>query len=192
MSISDRLELILREPTPERLWQLRGDLMIAAIDPQAPALHTLNQAFRFFSELASKSTAREYSHFASLLDITAVGVVVISGAKEAVEEGTSLLGTLLTAALSEGFMVLAARQYVKAWEEEMHSVYQQAAWELYQQFWLLSVHMQDSLPTEQRRSLLDNLLQPAFDKATPGTVRALLIGRLYQLLLLIQLSDAVI
>ncbi len=192
MSISERLELVLREPTPERLWQLRGDLILAGVEPQAPALQTLSQAFRFFSELASKATAREYSHFASLLDIAAVGVVVISDAKEAIDEDSNLLGTLLTAALSEGFMVLAARQYVKAWEEEMHAVYQRAAWELYQQLWILSVQMQTGLPATQRRTLLDNLLQPAFDNATPGSVRALLIGRLYQLLLLIQLSDAAI
>lgn len=190
MLTPESLTQILREPTPDGLWRLRGDLLAAGLAPDAPALRVLNRAYYFFTELSVKASAREYSHFASMLDIAAVGVVVVSRFSETIEEEDRLLGALITAALSEGFMVMAARQYVKAWEEEMQAVYKKSAWDLYGEFWVLSSELQAGVPAAERKLLLDNLLKPVFDDQTSGTVRALIIGRLYQMLLLVYLYHA--
>ena len=62
-----------------------------------------------------------------------------------------------------------------------------AAWDLYGELWQLSQHMQPGLSMEDRRLLLDSLLRPVTEPEAPGTVKAMIIGRLYQLLLLIHL-----
>lgn len=183
MSVPDSLAQMLTSPTPEALWTLRGDLLEAGIPAESPIWNVLDQAHRFLSTLKSKSTAREYSHFASLLDIGAIGLVVLDNLGEEGKNG-GFLGKILTGALSEGLMVLAARQYVKVWEEEMSAVYQETAWNLYQLLWHLSEQTQGGLPAGERRTLIDHLLQPLTLEEISGTVKAILAGRLYQLLLL--------
>lgn len=184
MSVPDSLTQMLTSPTPEGLWALRGDLLVAGVPAGLPVWHVLDQAHHFLNTLKSKSTAREYSHFASLLDIGAIGLVVLDNLGEG-GENEGFLGKILTGALSEGLMVLAARQYVKAWEEEMSAVYQEAAWALYQLLWHVSEQMQSGLKAGERRTLIDHLLRPLTLEDTPGTVKAILAGRLYQLLLLV-------
>jgi hypothetical protein len=90
----------------------------------------------------------------------------------------------LVGGLSESLMILAARQYVKAWDNEMSSDINQAAWFLYREYWQLSADMQPELAREERRRLVDELLAPIYDSGISGTAKAALIGRLFQLLLM--------
>jgi hypothetical protein len=146
----------------------------------------LDHFYHFLNELVASSTAREFSHFASLLDIAAVGGVVLEsfiGEKDSED----LWKRLMLGAVSEAMMVLAARQYVKAWEQEMKASYNSAAWHLSQEYWKLSALLRPELTSEVRQALIKDLIEPIQDDNVEGIVRAGVIVRLFQLLLFAQL-----
>jgi hypothetical protein len=176
------------EPSPSGLWQLRGELLRLGVTPDASVWPILDEYYGFLNELVASATAREYSHFASLLDIGAVGAVALQNLLTA-EKGDLLWQRVLAGGLSEGLMVLAARQYVKAWEGELSSLFHGAAWNLFWHLWHLSLELRPELNPPARRAHLDELLSPLRDEETGGTVKAALITRLYQLLLLIHLRE---
>ena len=185
--MQDNLKTILTMPTPTALWQLRADLLQLELAADSAVWQTLDQFFTFLTELTAKSTAHQYSHFASMLDIGAVGGVAIQNLADAQHAG-DLWRKLLLGGLSESLMVLAARQYVKAWEGEMTAVYHTTAWVLYNALWRLSETTQPGLSPTDRRHLIEKLLAPLHDEAVTGTIKAVLIGRLFQILLLAHLS----
>lgn len=187
MTLSATLTDLMREPTPAGLRLLRGDLYESGVPADAPVRPVLDQAYRFFNQLLTTTSAKEYSQFASLLDIGAMGIVVLQNISDA-QETDGFWGKLVSGALSEGLMIMASRQYVKAFEEELRAVYQTASWTLFHEMWQLSTLMQPDLSPGERRLLLDQLLAPLHDQEMPGTAKALLIGRLYQLLLLVHLQ----
>lgn len=186
MRLLETLSAVLTNPSPEALWQLQGDLLNEGFPPDAPVMAILDAFYNYLNELVASATAREYSHFASLLDMGAVGGVAIQNLVEW-ENSEDWWRRLLVGGLSESLMILAARQYVKAWENEMSSDYNQAAWFLYREYWQLSADMQPDLEPEERRRLVDKLLAPIHDPETNGTAKAALLGRLFQLLLMANL-----
>jgi hypothetical protein len=95
---------------------------------------------------------------------------------------------LLAGAVSEGMMVVAARQYVKAWEVEMRSDYNAAAWYLAQEYWRLSQDLQPDLAPAKRRVLVDQLFEPFADKDLEATAKAGLIVYMFQLLLVARIQ----
>lgn len=188
----DGLLALIAAPSPDTLRRLRGVLLEAGLVPDAEVWATLDHFFQFLNELAANATSRQYSHFASLLDIGAVGSVAVQNllsADDGEPGGPQIWKRLLAGGLSEGLMVLAARQYVKAWEGEMAAVYRAAAWNLTQHLWRISSQMRPEMPAGDRRHLLERLLAPAGDESLPGTARAALIARLYQVVLLVQISN---
>ena len=187
MTLATTLTALMQEPTPAGLRRLRGDLYAAGMPGDAPLRPVLDQAYHFFNQLLATTSAKEYSHFASLLDIGALGIVVVQNIADA-QETEGFWGKLVSGALSESLLIIASRQYVKAVEEELRAVYQAAAWDLFDELWQVSALMQPELPAGQRRNMLDQLLAPLHDPDMPGTAKALLIGRMYQLLLLIYLQ----
>lgn len=183
MSLNESLLQILTEPTPESLWQLRKELLAAKEENSAKTRAVLNEFFLFLNGLVASSTARQYSHFASLLDLGAVGGVAIQNLLD-LEESDDWSQRLLVGGLSEVLMVLAARQYVKAWEEEMTASFTAAAWYLYGEFWQLSLDLQPELSGETRNALVEQLIAPLLSDEVSGTVKAAIIVHFYQLLLL--------
>ena len=69
-------------------------------------------------QLATGTSSRDYSDLASKLDVGALGGVVLEHVLES-EKAEDLALRLFTGLLSEGLMVLATRQHVKAWEGEL-------------------------------------------------------------------------
>lgn len=187
VKIPASISTLLTAPSPAGLWKLRGDLLEVGLPTKSVIWSLLADSYTFLNELQAKSTAREYSHFASLLDVGAVGGIAIQNMMEGGKN--TMWQRLIAGGLSEGLMVMAARQYVRAWEGEMNATYQQAAWNLYGALWDLSNEMQDNLPAGQRRQLIDTLLAPLHDEHVTGTVKAALIARLYQTLILVRLSS---
>lgn len=182
------LALTLTQPSPEALWKLRNDLLAAGMSVSAPEIEILNEFHGFLNDLVARSTAREYSHFASLLDIAAVGGVALQNLLDTEEDSDDWLVRILLAAMSEVLMVMAARQYVKAWEAEMVATRNAAAWTLGEAFWRLSAELQPDLSQDVRNQLVEHLLSPLNDPDCNGTVKAALIVRCYQLLLVIRLK----
>jgi len=183
MPLLDTLNTTLTNPTPDALWQLQGDLLAEGFPPDAPIMAVLDAFHIFLNELTASATAREYSHFASILDMGAVGGIAIQNLLES-RDSEGWWQRLLVGGLSESLMIIAARQYVKAWDNEMTSDFNHAAWFLYRHYWQLSAEMQPDLDRSERRRLVDELLAPVHNPEINGTAKAALLGRLFQLLLL--------
>jgi hypothetical protein len=183
MLLSPTLAEVLTRPTPEALWLLRADLLEQGMQESSRLSVVIDEFFRFLNQLVASSTAREYSHLASILDMSAVAGVA---AQNLLEENDSedWWQRFVAGAVSEGMMVLAARQYVKAWEVEMRADYNAAAWYLAQEYWGLSVDLQPELAPARRRKLVDQLFTPFLDEQVEGIVKVGLIARLFQILLL--------
>ncbi len=182
MSLRAALRETLQRPTPDALWELRTEIFLEDRAEDDPVWEVVDGFHEFLSELSATATARQYSHYASLLDIAAVGGVAFESVLEEGDPGDKVL-RLLLAGISEGLMVLATRQHVKAWGSEMDSVYRKAAWSLQAQLWRLARDSGSGLEVAKRRELIDTLLRPLRDGQVSGEVKAVIIGRLFQLLL---------
>jgi hypothetical protein len=190
-SVQEAIQPVLTQPTPADLVTLQGALLASGQrdEPFDSALEIAGQFHAYLCDLQSKVTAREYSELASRLDIGAVGAValesIITSDKESLWQG------LLLGALGEGLMVAASRQYVKAWEVETAQVHTCAAWHLTEALWRTSGEMQPDLRPEERWEAIQSLLAPAYDDEVAGEAKALLLGRVFQILLLTHLARVV-
>jgi hypothetical protein len=188
MLSNETLAAVLTSPTPAGLWHLRGDLLQTEVSPTASLWAVLDRFFDFLNELSAHMSAHEYHQLASFLDVGAMGGVVIQNLLAAEVTTAELWQRLLVGGFSEGLLVLASRQYVKSAEAGMAGVYNTAAWYLYQELWQISAQLQPELSPATRRQLVARLLDPIHQESVQGTVKAALIGRLFQVLLLVHLK----
>lgn len=190
-SLQDIVPMILTQPTPEALVVLQGGLLarLKEGEPVAQALELASHFFEYLCELQSKITARQYSELASLLDIGAVGAVALENMLFS-EGGNSWQGFLLGAA-GEGLMVAASRQYIKAWQAETGPVHTCAAWYLTEALWHASSEMRPELEEEKRWQAIQALLAPAYDPDVPAPEKAVLLGRVFQMMLATYLARLV-
>ena len=185
--LEEQINQIARIPTAGAVWQLHGALL-ASTQGQPGMERTLQVAREFYvylSELQSKMTSRQYNELASRLDIASVGMLAL---QDILTEQEHLGKSLLLGGIGEALMVLASRQYVKAWEQELKSVHRYAAWSLYDALWHLSLQYQPTLATGERLALIDTTLAPALDDDTPFETRTLLVLRLFQVSLLLLIA----
>lgn len=182
--LTDLLTRIARKPTVEDLWGLRGPLLACSADhPDALWVGDLSREFYLYlSELRSKMTARQYNELASRLDMSAVGTLAL---QDILLEQEELFKSLLLGGLGEGLMVMASRQYIKAWEQELQAVHRQAAWVLYGVLWELSRKHQPDMAPGERQRFIESSLAPALDSETSSEAKMLLLIRLFQVALLI-------
>ena len=182
--LNELLNRIARQPTTDDLWALRGTLLACTQgQPEAQLAHEIAREFyMYLSELQSKMNARQYNELASLLDIGSVGMLAL---QDIIFEEKDLWKNLLLGGIGEGLMVLASRQYVKAWEQELKSVHRRAAWTLYGVLWQMSCEHQPDVAASERQALIEATLAPALDDDTPFESRMLLLLRLFQTLLLL-------
>jgi hypothetical protein len=178
----ESLAKVLTSPSAAEVWRLRADLLQAGLTADAKTWTVLHEFRGYLDRLETSTSSREYSHLASKLDIGAVGGVLVEHMVES-ENARELAVRLLSGILSEGLMVLATRQHVKAWEGELSAVYREAAWYLYGEIWRWAEELKPDLEPTERRALIDRLLDPVLSDDTPGLHRAVLVGRLFQLLL---------
>jgi hypothetical protein len=102
--------------------------------------------------------------------------------------GEKLLERVLVGGLSEALMVMASRQYVKAFNRELTAFYQQVIWQLRAHFWRFSAARRPGLAPAVRASLIDSLFAPVLHDKAPGNAKALVLACLFQMLLLGALS----
>lgn len=187
-SLEDTVRPILNQPTPAALVALQGALLASGRQGKAleRALEIAGRFHAYLSELESKISARDYSELASRLDIGAVGAVALENILSAERE--NFWQGLLLGALAEGLMVAASRQYIKGWEVETGLVQTHAAWYLTEALWHTSVELQPDLSPERRWQAIQSLLAPAYDSGVPAPDKAVLLGRVFQMLLLTHLA----
>lgn len=182
--LNDLLTHIAHEPTCDDLWTLRGTLLVCTQDQaEGPLVNEVAREFYIYlSELQSKMTARQYNELASRLDIGSIGMLAL---QDIIIEQENLWKNLLLGGIGEGLMVLASRQYIKAWEQELKSVHRRAAWTLYGVLWQLSQQYQPEMASNERQALIETTLAPALDEETPFETKALMLLRLFQTVLLL-------
>jgi hypothetical protein len=187
-SLEEVIRSLLSQPTADDLVALQGALLASGQRSEAVdrALDVAGHFFSYLSELQSKIAAKDYSELASRLDIGAVGVVALENI--VVGERESFWKQLLLGGLGEGLMVAASRQYVRGWEVETGLVHREAAWYLAEVLWYASCEMQPDLPAEERWQAIEVLLAPAHDPEVAGPAKALLLGHVFQMLLLTYLA----
>ncbi len=182
--LNQLLNHIARQPTAADLWALRGTLLMCTKDQAEAQLinDVAREFYLYLSELQSKMTARQYNELASRLDIGSVGTLAL---QDILLERENLWKNLLLGGIGESLMVLASRQYIKAWEQELRSVHRSAAWTLYGVLWNLSCQYQPEMADEQRRALIEETLAPALAEETSSETKMLLLLRLFQTILLL-------
>ena len=187
-SLQDALGSVLARPTPETLVELQAALLALENQRQEvdQALELAGHFYSYLCELRTKITARDYSELASRLDIGAVGAVALENLIAG--SGEDLWKRLFLGGLGEGLMVAASRQYIKAWQAEAGLVHCEAAWYLADALSRASQQVQPDLPRQERWAAIDRLLAPARDPDAPAPAKALLLGRVFQLLLLSRVS----
>lgn len=189
LTLQDAIRPVLSLPTPEAMIALQGALLACGQEGEAVdyALGVAGHFYDYLSELQSKIAARDYSEMASRLDIGAVGAVALQNLLSA--EKDSFWQKLVLGGLSEGLMVAASRQYIKGWQVETGLVHSHAAWVLTEALWHASREMQPGLPAEQRWQAIQSLLAPAYDPGVPAPEKAILLGRIFQVLLITYLAQ---
>jgi hypothetical protein len=108
------------------------------------------------------------------------------GQREA-DGGRELLEKILLGTGGESLMVAASRQYVKAWQAELHSVHCQAAWFLSGALWRLAADSDIGAGPGERWGRIQALFAPVRDPEIPNPDKALLLARVFQLVLVSQL-----
>ncbi len=189
--IQNSLLMALSAPSPTVLWQLRSDLLEANLPHDMPIWNLLDEFHGFLNTLSASTTAHEYSKIATLLDIGAIGFVALEHVIDGNLSPSQLWRRLIAGSAGEGLMVLASRQYVKAFQAETIAVFRSSAWHLYQDLWQISTDTQPDLEVEVRRQVIDQLLAPIHDESVDQMVKVVLIGRLFQLLLVIRLNQCI-
>lgn len=190
MSIREALTGVLSGPSPADLWRLRAELLEAGIPADARVWGVLDAFRSYLDQMATTTSSRDYSDLASKLDISAVGGVVLEQVLES-EKAEELALRLFTGLISEGLMVLATRQHVKAWQSELSAVCRNAAWYLHGELWRWAEARKPELPPGERRLLLDRLLSPLLSEEGDCFSKSVLAGLLFQMLLLSHLAGEI-
>ena len=182
------LRKVLAAPQVRDLWTVRAELLQAGLAPDSQVWPILSGFQEFLGRLETGSSSRDHSELASKLDIGAVGGIALEQILESETSG-DLAQRLLMGLVSEGLMVAATRQHVKAWKGELASVYRSAAWLLYEELWRWTEGQKPDLPADERRRLLDRLFDPLHDSETPEESKTILVVRLFQVLLATRFAD---
>lgn len=191
-SLQDAVRSAMSQPTPVALVTLQGALLASGGRPEelSPALKIMGHFHGYLSELESKVSARGYSELASRLDIGAIGAVALENIVTAEKE--NFWSRFLLGGAAEALMIAASRQYIKGWEVETRLVQTQAAWYLTELLWQTSMEMQPDLEPEKRWQAIQALLAPAYHSDVPALDKAVLLGRIYQILLLTHLAPLLV
>ena len=189
MSLPEAILASISAPTPDALWLLRRELLVRGVPADAPVWPVLDTFHGFLGRLAASNAARGYSERASKLDIAALGGIALEELATA-SNGRELASRLLGSALSESLAVAATRQHVHAWQSDLEGLFDEVAWSLYGAMWRWAEVRQPSLERQERRALLDRLITPARSAKTDAAARVTLLVRLFQILLLDAVAEA--
>lgn len=187
------LQRILTKPATSDLLALQGILLFWEEKADAPSerarftyvLALLQDFYSYLVGLESKVEAHAFAELAAKMDMGAFGVVVAGNIRGA---GEKVLERVLMGGLSETLMVLASRQYIKAFNRDLEAFFLQVAWQLRAHYWRFSAARCPNLPPAEREALLDSLFGPIFDPHASSEAKPVVLGCLFQVLLLGSMS----
>lgn len=187
-SLEQVIAQVASRPTPDALVDLQGAILASGGTGQVmeQALDVAGHFYSYLSELQSKLSARNFSELASRLDIGAVGAVALENVLA--NRGGEMWQGLMLGGLGELLMVAASRQYIKGWQLESELVHREAAWYLTEALWRASGTAEADAPVEARWQVISSLLAPARAADVAQEEKAVLLGRVFQILLLTLVS----
>ncbi|MBP1601202.1 MAG: hypothetical protein H6Q06_1353 [Acidobacteria bacterium] len=190
MPLIEALGRTLSSPTTMHLWQLRAELLESGVPPGGRVWAILGEYQRFLEQVRASTESRQYSELASELDIASISGIVVERFLEP-QGARELALSTISGILSEGLMALATRQHVKAWKAGLASVCAGSAWFLYEEMWHWAQRKKPEVNAVERRRLLDLLFAPACSAHQGDAGIFLLIGSLFQVLLVSEVADEI-
>jgi len=187
---------------PESLWRLRSELHLLQTyldshgekraDLRAAVQATLAltaDAHAFHVELRSALTDKQYTQFASVLDLGAIGTLALENLLTA-EKIT--IPRLLLNALSELLVYLASREYVKGADSRAAAALQARASPLQDEVWAtLGRYRKKASSAELREAqrAIDGFFGTLATGALPAEARAALLAGTFQILLRLRCAE---
>ncbi len=187
------LQRILTKPATNDLLALQGILLSWEEKADAPlereritsALALLEDFYNYLVGLESKLEAHAFAALASKMDMGAVGVVIAGNIRDA---GDRVMERVLMGGVSETLMLLSSRQYIKAFDRDLEAFFLQTAWQLRAHFWRFSAARCPGMAPSERAALIDSLFVPVFYQRASSEAKPILLGCLFQVLLLGSMS----
>jgi hypothetical protein len=168
---------ILAAPTPADLWDLQKTLLVIGGGPAARARAVARQFHGCLRALESKSSSRRASRLGAALGSAAVGSVSLPDLQRrqdiALQE---LFESAIPAVLEVGSAISSAQ----AWEVEAQLIYDDYAWFLYEELWDISTVAAPELTADDRRTRIDQVLDPLLDPTVPDGDRATLLVEVFR------------
>ena len=174
------LERILVEPTPDDLWALQKMLLVRGGDVAAAARAVAHSFHACLRTLESKSASRNASRLGAVLGAAAVGSVTLP---DLLRRQDVAIEQLLESALPAVLEIGSAMGANQAWEVEAQLIYDEFAWALYEELWAISRGAVPELSPEERRSRIDQVLDPLLDPEVPDADRAALLVEVFRTVL---------
>ena len=171
------LDQILANPTASELWGFQKALLVAG-DGDAERARDVARAFHScLRTLGSKAASRSASRWGAALGTAAVASVSLPELHDRQERG---IGELLEQSLPALLEIGASVRSAQAWEIEAGLVYDEFAWFLYEQLWEISQRVRPELADDERRSRVDDVIDPLLDPSVPDHDRATLVVDLFR------------
>lgn len=171
-ALRSSFQRILANPTPDELWDLQKTLLVVGGEDADRARRVARAFHACLRTLQSKSASRSASRWGAVLGTAAVASVSLPEVRDRQERG---LEQLLERALPAVLEVGAALRSAEAWEIEAGLIYDEFAWFLYAELWDVSAAARPDLSAEERRRLIDAVLDPLLDPGLPDSDRATLV-----------------
>ena len=112
-----------------------------------------------------------------MLGTAAVGSVSLP---DLLRQETVALEELIASGLPAALEIGSAIGSAQAWEIEAQLIYDDFAWILYQELWEISTATLPDLPASERRSRIDQVVDPLLDAAIPDRDRASLLVEVFR------------
>src|ERR1044071_221747 len=166
------LQRLLEDPTPSGLWAFQKTLL-AIGGPDAVRARKVARVFHAcLRAIENKTASRTASRWGAVLGTAAVGSVSLPQLRDRQERG---LEDLVERALPAFLEVGAAVQSAQAWEIEARLIYDEFAWFLDEELWEISATARPDLDPDERRTRIDEVLDPLLDPSLPDADRAALV-----------------
>lgn len=176
------VEQLLKQPTPESLWQLQPVLLA---HPKGQAAYELSgHFFRYLSQVKAKMDARQFPLLATALALTSTGINI---SEEIFSSRKTNLWNLTADAFRLALDALGTYQFVLQVEPTFLAIHDAATWDVYNAYWQISTDYQPALDPETRTRALDQLFQVVRDPKAEVVVRVAFLVQLFQWALILRL-----
>lgn len=181
-TLAASVEQLLKQPTPESLWDLQPALL-AHPDGQS-AYETCGHFFRYLCQVKAMMDTRQFPLLATGLAVASTGINI---SEEIFSKRQTNLWNLVADGLRLALDTLSTYQFVLQIEPNFLVTHDTATWEAYRAYWQISVEYQPDLDSETRTRALNQLFQVVHDPKAEVVTRVVFLIQLFQWALILRL-----